>query len=295
MFILLTSCFGLFDKKSDTVKLNPTGTPKMNAASTDQAGDQAADKRARVQNQIENQVVVVKVDETFKAKTTQYRVNQAELATAINNINQSTPKLLVITQVVSDNDSKDALIEAMTNSVAPVLLGGIALPGEQQYELPPIEIGDNDRYVTDVQRIAIPSRDMGAASDGVGIFELTGSSDNYNDIPLVVAKNGKLYPTLPLKIIQKTTNLIPVYYKKYLTLGEKPIKLENTGSNGGGEYTGKFRTVNYTDVINGNVNVNFADKIVILDSPVNYPYRGAQRSTGEIIANKLIEISNLVQ
>ena len=292
VLVLFTSCFGLFDKKDTSkVKLNPSGSNQA-ATASDESSNTNENTEQNNEDGIAQKTVLVKVDGSFTSNLDNDFVKQGALANAITSLSQYNPRLIVIAQFLGASDEQAALVSAMKNSNSLVILSGFAIPGQQNYELPPVHIAENDGFVTEAQRIIIPSRELGEASGGVGIYDLTGDTSNYNDMPLVIAKNGKLFPSVALKVIATLTGETIVYYKEYVTIGEKPFKIQSNGSDGGGSFNSNFKTVSYSDLSSGNASVDLTDKIIVLDANQKFNYRGQQRTVGEILINKVNELAN---
>lgn len=291
VLVLFTSCFGLFDKKDNKVKLNPSGN--TDAVSNDAPDTSATNEVEEVRVDIANQIVVVKVDSAFQGVANS-SVDLGSLAQAIKIASDANPRLIYVNQFISAKAGSEQVIQAMSAANCPVLISGLAVAGEQKFTLPPIEVGENDGFVTEVPRVIVPTREIGESSSGLGVFELTGDQTNYQDMPLVVAKAGKLYPSSALKVLTFYRNEIPVYYKEYVTIGETPIKIQNSGSNGGGEFNGGFKTIGYSEFLSGSASADLQGKIIIFSSGLTFNYRGQARYDAEITASKVIELYNLL-
>lgn len=295
--LLFTSCFGLFDSGSKSVKLNPSGSgmsgmlKKRGATNKKKNVNAQADQVEQVeevQEDFTKKIVVVSAEGATMGANRQ--IDQSELAKAISSLSTKEPLMIFVTSMLSKRDpaKEKEVIAAMESVEAPIYISGLVVERDLKYPVvESLSFGDNDGFIKDVTTFVIPERTYFNASQGFGYLDLVGEEDNYNNMPLVLAKNGKLYPTIPFKIVEMALGETPIYYKQYLTIGEKPLKLDATGSFGTGDILDFVKT-SYASLSSADLQ----GKIVILDSGLKFPYKGKSTSIADIVASKAIEVLN---
>ena len=283
---LFSSCFGLFDSERKSVKINPTGTSMSGMLKQRPSGK-------RNVGQYTNKVVVVKIDQGMSAALdSNGRISYDKVAQAINTLASLNPQSIFLSFFLSSSEpNKQAVLDAMKATEIPIFVSGISVGGEQNYKIPDFfAFGDNDGHIEDVKRIVFPARDYGVASSGSAVIEFTGSADNYENVPLLIAKNGKLYATLTLKMIEQILGESIVYYKEFLTIGTKALKISENGNIGDGSITA-VPTIKYSELLNGSAK-DLDGKVIVIDGGMSFTYNGQQKTAAELVAGKAVQLLN---
>jgi len=271
MLSLLTSCFGLFDKKSDTskIKIDPSSYGSDDTTANTNTATVAATQRVAA-----GDISVILIDQKTVEKYGSQIVPRSDLAKAIDLLNDNYGISIGFITYLFGSERDAAGDQALADSLSAsgkFFIAGYTIgeEGEASNVDQAWRMEDNDGSVKEVSRVAIPVAKFATKGLGVGVVDQT---DEKNLIKLLVGHDGSLIPGAPLKIAEAFLNEKAQFYKGYLSIGGKSVKVN---SEGGFDYNlndkGTFNSYSLIDVINGSVDTSeLAGDIVILGvAPAN--------------------------
>jgi CHASE2 domain-containing sensor protein len=263
MLTLLTSCFGLFDSKRDTSKIQIDPTNYANEDVTEANPNEVSTAASGI---TADRISLVMIDQKTVQKYGSQIVPRSDIAKVIAKLASDYEVNVGFVNFMfgelRDADQDSALIDALEDS-GNFFLSANAFDGEgTPSELADVWVmGENDGSIIDTAKVAVPIEKIVQSAAGIGFVTI--KNDN---LPLLVSYQGKLVVGAPLKIAEAYLGEKAQFYKGYVSLGGKSIKLTNAGTlDVTPSRKGAFNAYSFVDVLNGSVpNSELNGDIVIL-------------------------------
>lgn len=253
MLTLLTSCFGLFDSKRDTSKIQIDPSNYSDTEVTDVAATNTTEP-AQEGGISANQISLVMIDQKTVQKYGSQIVPRSDIAKVISNL-ASVYEINVgfvgfMFGQARDVDEDQQLADALKNA-GNFFLFAAAFEGEgTPSNLNDVwTMTDNDGSISETPKVGVPIDQIVKTAMGIGFVRVVNGN-----IPLVIAHKGKIAKGAPLALAEAYLGENAQYYKGYVSLGGKSIKLTTDGNmEKVPNKKGLFNVYSFVDILNGTV------------------------------------------
>lgn len=251
MLTLLTSCFGLFDSKRDTSKIQ---IDPSNYSDTD-VTDVAPTSNTESSNGGEitaDQISLVMIDQKTVQKYGSQIIPRGDIAKVISNLSSDYEVSVgFVTMMFGEaRDSEgDQKLEKALKDAGNFLLYAAAFEGEgKPSDLNDVwTMSDNDGSINETSKVGVPIEVFAKSCAGIGFVRII--NDN---LPLVIAHKGKIAQGAPLALAQAYLGENAQFYKGYISIGGKSIKLSSDGNiDLIPSKKGLFNVYSFIDILNG--------------------------------------------
>lgn len=252
MLTLLTSCFGLFDSKRDTskIQIDPSNydtdvtevTPTSNNESA-QSGEITAD-----------QISLVMIDQKTVQKYGSQIVPRSDIAKVISNLASDYEVNVGFVGFMfgqARDAAQDQQLADALKSAGNFFLYAAAFEGEgTASDLNDVWVmAKNDGSISETPKVGVPVDGIVRSAIGIGFVRVVNGN-----IPLVISHGGKISKGAPLALAEAYLGENAQYYKGYISLGGKSIKLTSDGSmETVPSKKGLFNVYSFVDILNGTI------------------------------------------
>ena len=164
-----------------------------------------------------------------------------------------------------------------------------------------INIEINDIKINDYPEILLPNKTLITGFSGIGLADFDLDKNEYHDFPAISMVNGKIYPSLAVLIANNIINNDISYNSERIYWGEKYVEIPDGKMRIDlSEPKKLYKAYSMIDILNGNEEYNFENKIVIIfiESPevriVKSKYDGLHNKA-EIVADSINTILKRIE